>query len=83
MPRRLDHKRTAQAFGRLLRKRRMELGLTQYELAHQSGIDISFLSRMERGLTQPSIGTFLQLASAVDVSPVEWIGHLVRLDGKQ
>jgi hypothetical protein len=32
---------------------------------------------MERGLTQPSIGTFMHLATIISVSPVEWMRQLV------
>lgn len=78
MPRRHHHhKRIAKSFGLLLRRHRLAAGLTQYELAHRSGIDVSFLSRMERGLTQPSIGTFMHLATIIGISPVEWMRQLV------
>jgi transcriptional regulator with XRE-family HTH domain len=81
VPRGLTHQSVARAFGTLLRSRRLEAKLTQYELAHLSGIDVSFLSRMERGLTQPSIGTFLHLARVLDTNPADWVQQLAQLNG--
>lgn len=78
VPRRHTHQSVARAFGALLRNRRLDAKLTQYELAHLSGIDVSFLSRMERGLTQPSIGTFLHLASVLEIQPTDWVKHLAQ-----
>jgi transcriptional regulator with XRE-family HTH domain len=53
-------------------------GLTQEELAHRAELDVSFISRMERGLTQPSIGIFLRIASALETSPARLIGEIER-----
>jgi transcriptional regulator with XRE-family HTH domain len=38
---------------------------------------------MERGLTQPSIGTFMHLATIIDISPVEWMSQLVTNEFEQ
>ena len=42
--------------------------MTQEDLAHLAEIDISFISRMERGLTQPSIGVLIKLAGVLDTT---------------
>ncbi|MDO4764228.1 MAG: helix-turn-helix transcriptional regulator [Flavobacteriaceae bacterium] len=44
---------------------RKEAQLTQQELAEKSGIDKSYISRLENGSVQPSIGTFLKLIQAL------------------
>lgn len=56
-------------FGNVLRERRRERGLTQEELAHQTGLDVSFISRVERGLQAPSIEVVFVLASALGEAP--------------
>ena len=66
MPRHAKLAKTARIFGAQLRRRRLELGLTQEEYAHRSGIDISFISHVERGLTQPSIGVLMQMAKVLN-----------------
>jgi transcriptional regulator with XRE-family HTH domain len=41
---------------------------SQEDLAHAAGISTSTLSRVERGLHQPSLPTLRKLAAALDVS---------------
>jgi transcriptional regulator with XRE-family HTH domain len=55
----------------------MKAGLTQYDLAYRSSVDISFLSRMERGLTQPSIVTFIHLAKILRISAPKWMKQVI------
>lgn len=45
----------------------------QEELAHEAGISTSTLSRIERGLHQPSLPTLRKLATALGVSLAELI----------
>jgi ribosome-binding protein aMBF1 (putative translation factor) len=44
---------------------RKESGMTQSELASKIGADKSYISRVERGLTIPSISTFYRIVSAM------------------
>jgi transcriptional regulator with XRE-family HTH domain len=64
-----------QPYGRIagcvIRARRAELNMTQEDLVAESGIDISFVSRLERGLTQPSIGVLIKLAVSLQTSASE------------
>ena len=53
-----------------LRKLRKKLGLTLETLADQAGLTKSYLSKVERGLSSPSIEVALRLAGAMNV-PVE------------
>jgi transcriptional regulator with XRE-family HTH domain len=45
----------------------------QEDVAHEAGISTSTLSRVERGLHQPSLPTLRKLAAALDVSVAELI----------
>lgn len=47
---------------------RKQAGLTQSELAERIGADKSYVSRIERGLTVPSISTFYRMVSAMGLS---------------
>ena len=76
MPRHIKLARTAKVFGEQLRRRRLELGLTQEEFAYRSGIDISFVSRCERGRTQPSIGVVLKMAVTLQTSAAKMVEEL-------
>jgi len=45
--------------------------MTQEDLVAESGIDLSFVSRLERGLTQPSVGVLIRLAASLRTSASE------------
>ncbi len=47
---------------------RKEAGMTQSELADKIGTDKSYISRVERGLTIPSISIFYRMVSAMGLS---------------
>lgn len=54
------------AVGDLLRIRRTESGLTQAELARRAGTAAAVVSRIERGLMQPTVPALERLALALD-----------------
>ncbi len=47
---------------------RKESGMTQSQLAEKIGANKSYISRVERGLTIPSISTFYRMVSAMGFS---------------
>ena len=49
---------------------RARKGLSQKELAESTGIDQSDLSKIERGVANPSIGTLNRIAEAMDAELV-------------
>src|SRR6185436_15245419 len=67
--------RTAEshAFWRLKRLRELK-GVTLEELAKKTGITKSYLSKVERGISVPSIATALKLAEAFEVGVGELFG---------
>ncbi len=61
------------AFGDVLRKHRLAMGLTQEELALESELDRTFLSLMERGLRRPSLTTIFVLSRHFGLSPSQLV----------
>jgi transcriptional regulator with XRE-family HTH domain len=53
-------------FGPHLRALRIARGLTQAELAERADTNTMFISKLERGVTTPTIGTLIRLARALD-----------------
>ncbi len=54
------------AFGMVVRKRRLELGLSQEDFADKAGIHRTYVSSIELGKVQVSIGIAQQLARALE-----------------
>ena len=57
------------AFGVVLRRLRDERSMSQEALSAETGIDRSFLAKMEAGRRQPTITTFIRLSRALGVKP--------------
>ena len=55
-------------FGKVVRKRRLELGLSQEDFADKAGIHRTYVSSIELGKVQVSIGIAQQLARALETS---------------
>lgn len=60
---------TGLAFGKALRKRRKEAGLTQEQLALDADIQRNYVSLIERGVNQPTITIIFKLAGALGCRP--------------
>jgi len=67
------------AFGRVLRAKRKEGGLSQEALALEAGIDRNFVSLMERGLNQPSLSTVFKLAKALKFEPASLLKEVQKI----
>ncbi len=61
-------------FGERVRARRLELGKSQEQLAHDSSLHWSYLGQVERGQRNLTLHNILKLAEVLDVDP----GELVR-----
>jgi transcriptional regulator with XRE-family HTH domain len=68
-----------QSFGQILRQLRQERGLSQEELALESGYHRTYISQLERGLKNPSLLTIFQLAKVLEVEPAEIIERIQTL----
>ena len=62
---------TLHAFGRRMRVLRLEAGLTQTQLARRSYMLRSFISRIERGIANPSLQTIALIAAALKCNVVD------------
>ncbi len=61
--------KTEEAFGLALKELRAEAGVSQAKLAEACRCDVSSISKLERGLTQPSLHFMLLLAAGLGVRP--------------
>ncbi|WP_280527804.1 helix-turn-helix domain-containing protein [Actinomyces bowdenii] len=61
-------------FGRRVRARREQLGLSQEALAERAGLHWTYVGQVERGRRNLSLHNLLRLAQALDTDP----GELVR-----
>ena len=59
----------ASILGARLRTRRVELGLSQYEVANLSQVDVASYGKLERGTGNPTLLTLLQLAVTLETEP--------------
>jgi transcriptional regulator with XRE-family HTH domain len=57
---------------RNLRRLRVRKALSQEQLAVDAGVDRSYMSRLERGLENPTVAVLERLAAAVDAEIVEF-----------
>jgi DNA-binding XRE family transcriptional regulator len=73
----LDPHATSVAFGQRLRELRTELGLSQDQLAHRTGVHPTAVGRMERGSREPRLTTILCFARGLDVQPGRLLDGLI------
>jgi len=65
-----------QAFGQILRKHRIEKGLTQEDLADLASLDRTYISSLERGIRNPSLIILHRLSLSLGISVSELVKHL-------
>jgi transcriptional regulator with XRE-family HTH domain len=59
-----------------LRDLRKERGLSQEDLAFESGYHSTYIGQLERGKKSPSLRTIVSLANALDVPPSELLRRI-------
>lgn len=62
------------AFSVLLRRLRIDHGMTQEGLGAELGVDRAYISQLERGLKNPSLVTLCRLAKVLNTQ-VAFAGH--------
>lgn len=63
-----------------IKEYRQRAGLTQENLAFKSGIHVSFISEIERGLKKPSIESLEKLLAALNVSFQEFFDFDINVE---
>lgn len=63
-------------FGRRVRDRRHQLGLSQEALAEGTALHWSYLGQVERGHTNLTLHNILKIAAALDVDPGELVAGI-------
>jgi XRE family transcriptional regulator, regulator of sulfur utilization len=58
---------TPKQIGRTLKRLRMARGLTRYALAKQAGISREYVTKLEAGRSDPTVGMLGKLAKVLDV----------------
>ena len=61
--------------GANIREMRRRNAMTQEELAHEAGLSMMTLSRIERGESEPRASTLRKLAKALEVKPRDLFGE--------
>lgn len=69
------------AFGRAVKARRAEIGMTQENLAHTANLSVSFMSGIERGARQPGIVKTQAIALALQLKTSELWARVEVLQG--
>ena len=59
--------RLGKPFGRVLRRRRQELGLSQEALGFQAEVHWTYISQIERGVKSPTLRIIEDLAEALEI----------------
>jgi transcriptional regulator with XRE-family HTH domain len=77
-PQRLSAEEQLYALGHMIRQRRQARRITLGELARRIGISAATLSLVERGRTNPSIGTLTAVADALGISLADLFGQVRR-----
>ena len=69
----------ALAFGSVVRNMRLEVGISQEELASLAHIERSHMGKLERGEHLPNLVLILRLAKALRIKPGELVDRVATL----
>ena len=71
------------AFGVVLRRLRHAAKLSQEKLGFAAGVQRNFISLIETGQNQPTVGTIFRLATALGVKPSKMVADAEKLIDRQ
>ena len=66
------------SFAQVLRRQREVQGFSQEALAHETGLDRTYISLLERGKWLPTLATVVKLSTALNMRPEEFVAELGR-----
>jgi len=69
----------SERFGRCVRQLRLEAGLTQVEFGERCGFYQTYLSRLERGMANPTLNAMEVIGNALGLSVFELWDRVKRL----
>lgn len=64
------------ALGKLVKTKRIKLGISQEELGFQANLDRTYISGIERGVRNPSLTALVTLAKGLGISVSELLFEL-------
>jgi transcriptional regulator with XRE-family HTH domain len=67
---------TLREFGRRVRQRRLELALSQEELAERADLHRTYISSLEQGRRNVAVRNLVRLAEALEFDPAELVRGL-------
>jgi transcriptional regulator with XRE-family HTH domain len=68
------------ALGRAVKHRRQQLGITQEQLANDSGLHQRWISNIETGKRNPSYASLKRLATGLELRAADLIAQAERLE---
>ncbi|WP_284235547.1 cupin domain-containing protein [Mycobacterium antarcticum] len=71
----LQRRENVRTLGEIVKANRIRHDLTLRELAERCGLSASFLSQVERSLTDPSVGSIRQIAAGLNMTAAEIISE--------
>jgi len=74
--RRSPRSQAALILGERVKKSRLELRLTQSDVAHLAGMDVANYGKLERGLGNATLTTIVQVATVLQADPGVWMSGL-------
>ena len=66
----------AEQFAVNLRRARGAAGLSQEDLSDRSGLHATEISRLERGVREPRLGTIVRIARGLDIAPADLMADI-------
>ncbi|HEV2889140.1 MAG TPA: helix-turn-helix transcriptional regulator [Frankiaceae bacterium] len=72
--------RVGRAFGAWVREVRLRKRLTQTSVAERAAVNVSYLSELESGKHNPTVGLAVRLARALDVKPTQLLARLDEIE---
>ncbi|MGG3560501.1 helix-turn-helix transcriptional regulator [Neobacillus rhizosphaerae] len=69
-------KKRGKYIGKLLKRYRKALNITQQDLAFDCALGVSYMSKLERNIQEPSLGTIFIISSQLGIKASEFIEAL-------
>lgn len=67
------------AFGEVIKERRKLQNISQEQLALRSDLDRTYISKLERGIHQPSLETIFAIAKVLECTPSSLVSDVERV----